>query len=203
MRENSKAKSYALSEKDFWKLVEACRDTAQVKENRFLILVMGIPGLRVGETVHMRRYWVDFEREVITIPRHQPCSCSYCKSILKKKHGRNDIAKGEIMEEQWHPKSDAAVRSIPFGFSQDVKHILKLFFSKHRQWPYSVSSIGRRIKHVTRLAGLENIYPHRLRAMAAYRFIDAGVDPIDLCKIMGWDFRSLHNHNKGLNGGII
>lgn len=72
------AKDNALSEDQFRLLVNASERSPQSVIDTFLILIMGILGLRVAEVTHMTRRWIDFANKLLKIPDHQPCCCTYC-----------------------------------------------------------------------------------------------------------------------------
>lgn len=93
--------------------------------------------------------------------------------------------------------SKASVRSIPFGFDQEVEEVLKAFFRKYEECPFSVTTIRKRIRYLGDLAGLKNLHPHQLRATAIARFAADGINTLILTKIAGW--RDLGTCEKFLN----
>ena len=185
MTRSGSAKDDALSEEDFDRLVKACEQTDQPIENRFVILMAGMLGLRIGEIAHMKKSWIDFDRELITIPHHEPCACSYCITRMKKRMKRKNIPPREVMGEQWRPKSEAGARTIYFGFDPEVKEVLKTIMIKYKQCPFIVTTIYSRIRRLGKTTGLD-VYPHALRATAGFKFAFDGINAKTLQTIMGW-----------------
>lgn len=69
------SKEDALSEREFEELLAATYrlDEYWSLQCRFVVLMAGRLGLRAGEIAHMRSSRVDFRRNMICIPAHQPC----------------------------------------------------------------------------------------------------------------------------------
>lgn len=182
-----KSREDVLTEKEFEKLVDACNRTNHPTENRFIILIAGKLGLRKAEIVHMKADWVDFEDCILRIPAHEPCECRRCRRSAKEKSENHDISYEEALSHQWQPKSDAGNRGVPFGQFEDVKETLREFWSKHDEFPYKRGTVYNRIKKLGRMAGIENLYPHALRATAAQRHARNDVGPYTLSSLMGWE----------------
>jgi len=82
------ARDDVLSERQFEKLVQACRrfdDDERELQARIAIHAAGRLGLRVGEIAHLSRGWINDRERMIEVPAHDPCSkdggdpCSYCE----------------------------------------------------------------------------------------------------------------------------
>jgi len=88
------SKEYALDEREFELLLEACHRLSGDFETqcRFVVMVAGRLGLRGGEIAHMKRGWVDFREKMIRIPAHEECEkgrdgghCAYCRRMAAQK----------------------------------------------------------------------------------------------------------------------
>lgn len=183
----SNSRDDALNEEEFERLVEACDRTDHPTQNRFIVLVAGKLGLRKAEIVHMKAYWVDFEDCILRIPGHEPCECHRCRRSAREKSENHDISYKQALSQQWQPKSNAGTRGVPFGHFEDVKETLREFWSKHDEFPYKRGTVYNRVKKLGRMAGIENLYPHALRATAAQRHARNNVDPYTLSSVMGWE----------------
>jgi len=60
MKRNRVTRVFIPGRKDFRLLMNACKQSDEMIVNKFLILMMGMLGLRIGEIIHMKRTWVDF-----------------------------------------------------------------------------------------------------------------------------------------------
>lgn len=187
MTRKGSARDDALSEEDFNRLIKTSERSDQPLENKFILLMAGRLGLRVGEIAHIKSGWFDFENKMLTIPKHEPCDCYYCKRRFKKrkKNKETDIIK-EVKEEQWQPKTKHAPRSIPFGFNSELERISKKMMEKYGECPFSVGTINKKIVKLGKMVGLENVYPQALRSTAANKFAYDNVSPKTLQTIMGW-----------------
>lgn len=188
------ARDHMPSKEEFEKLLKACELTDHPLLYRFIVLMTGIIGMRIGEVGHIKETWVDFVREIINIPSHEPCNCDYCRNILKKtrkkrtgKKKKNTKTFEEELKEYWKPKTPAGVRSIPFGFNREVKEVLQEVMTKYEECPWSPKQIERRFRYLRDLAGMPHIHAHALRAYAATNFAYAGINAATLQTIMGWD----------------
>jgi len=179
----------SISEEQFERLLEVCERSRDPLGNKFLVITMGVGGLRDGEAGHMKRSWIDFKRKEINIPAYDPCSCTYCCGLWKKKYGKNkqNFSKENVAKKQWVPKTPAGARIIPYDFNPLFENIINEFFQKYLQWPFGVKAIYDRIKALGRLAGIPNIHPHALRSTAATFLANDGMTHDHLMKFMGWD----------------
>jgi integrase len=96
-RNVTNSKENALSDREFELLVEGTysMDSYFDLEARLIIYIGGRLGMRVGEIVHMKEHWIDWRRQMIEIPKHEPCDkardgdsiCGYCRQNLKQLTG--------------------------------------------------------------------------------------------------------------------
>ncbi|GAI15715.1 unnamed protein product, partial [marine sediment metagenome] len=187
MKRNRVTRVFIPGKKEFRLLMNACKQSDEMIVNKFLLLMMGMLGLRIGEIIHMKKTWVDFEREMITIPPHEPCDCNYCIKCMKRKVKCKNITPQEVMKECWKPKTEAGARSIPFGFDPEVREVLEKFMTKYKKCPLSVRQIQHRIRQLGELAGLSPMTSHALRAYAITKFAYDGVNTVTLQTVMGWN----------------
>lgn len=175
-----------LDKDEFRQLIQACEKSNEPIQNKFILISMGVLGLRPGEIAHIRKSWVDFDREIITIPAHEPCSCKYCIERVKKKTKRYSISTQEVQKQYWRPKNKAGARYIPFGFDPEVKKIFVEGINELEKCPLTVLQIKNRLSRLNQKAGLTKVTPMNLRSYAATQFAYDGLSCYDLLKIMGW-----------------
>lgn len=182
----------ALGAREFQELLEAVNEMPEDKqlETRFLLLTMGRLGIRPGEITHIEEEWVDWRNDMIEIPHHEPCSCGYCNEQYrqKKEHSSEEITE-DLSEMYWSPKSQKAVRAVPFDFSPRITIAVERFFERWDRFEWSRKTVNRRVTEVAGIAdGIdpESVYPHALRATAASYHAGRGLGPIPLQAFMGW-----------------
>lgn len=202
IRENRKGRytrEDALNDREFQLLLEGAREMEHYysQQARFIILVAGRLGMRKGEITHIQEEWIDWRKDMIEIPRFEPCdkgknggACGYCKQQAKQAVEYNEEA--NIEEEircKWEPKTEAAARKIPFGFDPRTSLILERFFDRYDEFCWSAQAITRRVKKAAKLAeelNEEEIYPHCLRATAATYHASRGLEMVPLQAMFGW-----------------
>lgn len=204
------SKADALDEREFQLLLEGA---AKLKpkndiEARFIILVGGRLGLRRGEIAHLTDDWIDWRRNMIEIPRHDPCSrgrdyeqCATCRQHAQQKASNNsDMTFDETLDLQWESKTAEAARQVPFDFAPRVSLVIERYFEQWDTWMYSAQAINRRLEAAAEIAeeiNADDIYPHCLRATAASYHAARGLDVIPLQSLMGWaQVSTAHNYVK-------
>lgn len=193
------SKEDALDDREFELLLEGASrlDPPYDLEARFVILVAGRLGMRLGEITHMREDWIDWRRRMIEIPRHQGCTkgkegciCGLCKQQAKQQAENNeDLEYDDAVDQMWRAKTSAASRAIPFDFDPRVEIAIERYFDRWDQWMYSHTAVRRRIKKATAAADEledDSVYPHALRASAATFHAGRGLDVLPLQAMMGW-----------------
>lgn len=193
------SKEDALDDREFELLAEGATrlEAPYDRETKFLVLVMGRLGLRLGELTHIRESWIDWRKRMIEIPRHQGCEggrdgglCGLCKQQAKQQAKRLEgVTLDDLRDQFWRAKTDQAARSIPFDFDPRVEIVVERFFDEHDHWPYSHTAIRRRIQKATAAAAEledESVYPHALRATAASYAAGRGLPVLALQGFMGW-----------------
>lgn len=191
----------ALSEREFELLLEGAgriEDPKRRLESRAAILLGGRLGLRPGETTHLKASWVDRDQQMIRIPTHQNCTkgrdgeiCGYCRQAVKQRMNHNpDERFDELANRYWLPKTEAASRTVPFHFSYRVRIAIELLLDEHGGWPYSFSTLQRRLETALELSpGLtvSETSLHGLRATAASYHAGRGLDLTALRAMFGWE----------------
>jgi len=189
----------ALTEREFESLYDGAlsiSDDYQGQQARLLVLVTGRLGLRLGEVVHLREAWIDWEKDRTEIPGHQSCdqgidgtTCAYCWdriAYIVDDYGKD---RATIAENWWRPKTRACIRGVPFGWSPRAEIVLTRFFDRFDQFFLSTSGVSRRLKKAASVApdlDSDRIYPGSLRATAAGYQAACGLNPIALQHLMGW-----------------
>ncbi|WP_049972490.1 site-specific integrase [Haladaptatus cibarius] len=191
----------ALTEHEFELLLEGANricHTERRLEARATILLGGRLGLRPGEVTHLSNSWIDWDREMIHIPEHHICQkgqngglCGYCRQAVEQRlrHGADESFE-ELADRYWLPKTPAAVRSVPFHFSSRVRVTLELLSNTHDGWPYSFSTLQRRVETALEAAPrlpTDATSPHGLRATAASYHAGRGLDLTALRAMFGWE----------------
>ena len=160
-----------LTDREFELLLEACAKlpAPQSFEARFICLVGGRLGLRAGEIAHIETEWFDWDRKIIRIPQHEPCSCGYCNRQAAQEVEHNEsLTMSDALSTRWHPKTVGSARAIPFDLSLRVELCLERFADRYESFPKSRSTINRRVHEAAAHADLSGrVYPHCLRATAA------------------------------------
>jgi len=161
------------------------------------IVILGRLGLRGGELTHFDSSWVDHYEGTIEIPGHDPCTsgrdgdiCGSCKQAIQQRKGHGDERSvEEIADQYWMPKTAAAVRSVPYEWSPQAQEAVSALVELHGGWPYSFSTLQRRIRNALEAApSLNNdaTSTHGLRATAASYHAGNGLDKEALKQMMGW-----------------
>lgn len=164
---------------------------------RFVILVAGRLGLRAGEIAHMTEDWVDYRRNMIEIPRYDPCTkgqdggpCGYCKTQARQRVEHNpEMSIEDALAHAWSAKTDSSAREVPFDFDPRASLAIERFFDTYDEWPVSRQGINRRVQKAAELADTlnpDNIYPHCLRATASTFHAGRGLDVLPLKSLFGW-----------------
>ncbi|WP_254838047.1 tyrosine-type recombinase/integrase [Natronomonas marina] len=179
-----------LNDREFELLLEACGELPAPRdfEARVICLLGGRLGLRAGEIAHLQTDWIDWNRNLLQIPKHEPCECGYCKRQASQEAAHNDeLSEADAVAARWHPKTVASARSLPFDPSLRIELCLERFADRYDEFPKSRSTINRRVQAAAEGAGLSGrVDPHCLRATAASHHAYKGVAPVPLQALMGW-----------------
>lgn len=207
MREQTREK--ALTEREFERLLMGAMrmdDDVQSMEARVAILIGGRMGLRPGEVIHVDASWVNRRREMLSIPAHDPCTkgrggkpCGSCRQAAKQQCEHDDEKDlEEVLDGYWNPKTDAAVRDVPFGWDQRIAVAIEWLIDTHGGWPHSFSTLQRRLETALQLADdldEEDTTLHGLRATAASYHAGRGLDAGPLQSMFGWsDLSTARNY---------
>lgn len=162
-----RSKDDALKRDEFERLWEAARQGDEL--DRLIFVLAAQLGLRASEIAALRRSWIDFQRQLIRIPYE---------------------AGG------WKAKTKAAARVIPYGHFRRAPQVINSFFDFHDVVGHDRRVIWYRVRRMARRAGLTRpLYPHALRATAAYQFAEAGLSAQALRQVMGWsDIRTAQSY---------
>ena len=153
------SKDDALTEREFEELWEVARENEQ---DRIIFVLAGELGLRANEIAHIKKSWINFQREEIRVPSE---------------------------EGDWSPKTEHSSRIIPYGhFSDRVSREIQNFFDYHDEVGLARNSIWYRVKRLAEKADLtKKVYPHSLRASAALRLANGGLNAQLLRQFFGWE----------------
>jgi integrase len=149
------------------------KNHADTTDERLYVIGLLYTGMRVGEFLHLRRGWVNWERGMIFIPATQPCKCREC--------ARRGL---------WKPKTTSGQRPISLMFPE-LRAVLEEYFGTHEavmELTDHRMTVWRAIRKVAARAGLpgRKIFPHVFRGTYARKLVVAGFDAIRLKDAMGW-----------------
>jgi len=148
------SKQDVLNERERIDLLNACKD----KKEELVVRGLIYTGMRAGEFAHLKESWVDWQKEVIHIPRQEGI---------------------------WKPKTKSSAREIPMLF--EVKRLLYNHFQNNKEIGMSRVTLFRIVKRVgRRLRPFKKVYPHSLRATFASMMAAQGMPASDMQVIMGW-----------------
>lgn len=156
-------------------------------EDRFITVGSGRETLRKGALLHFRPSWLDREEKMIEVPAHQDCDCRYCREQAEqyaKYH--EDVSFEEALDLMWSPKTEASTRRIYYGWSPRTIATIEAFADQVGELDMTASTINRRVDKLAERAGIDNLYPHALRATAAMFWSRLGLEPHYLQAMMGW-----------------
>lgn len=159
-------------------------------------VIMGRLGLRAGEFCHLSSCWIDSRQRILSIPAHDPCKkgrgvvCGNCKQAIRQRQQNGDDRGFEALAAAyWRPKTEAAVRDIPYEWSARGQEALIILTDLHECWPHSYTTLQRRLKNA--LENAPGLSPdattlHGLRGTAASYHAGNGVNKEALKQMMGW-----------------
>jgi len=186
-------KEDALGDHEFELLYEGAQrlpDDYYSLQCMFIVLAAGRLGLRRGEIAHLKEDWIDWDDKMIHVPRHEDCDCGTCRQAAEGKAERSrKINIEQAMDKRWHPKTETAIRDVPFGFSARVEVVVERFFKRFDEYPCSSQSINRRVERAAENARRIDpgpLYPHALRATAATYHAGRGLSVTPLQAMFGW-----------------
>ena len=156
-------------------------------EDRFIIVGGGRLTLRRGELLHLNNSWLGRERTLIKIPRFEDCDCPYCHDRAENYAEDRDMTVTKAMEYTWSPKTVAGVRAVYYGWSGYTIEAVEQFVDVVGELDICASTINRRVDALADYAGVEDLYPHALRAASAFFWSDIGLEAAYLQAIMGWN----------------
>lgn len=195
------SKADVLSEREFELLLEGARSLDEPNRTQAIaaVLVTGRLGLRSGELGHLDESWIDWQRSQIAIPNYDPCTksrqgdpCGDCRQKARQvvEHADAPLTVEEALGDAWTPKTQAAARDVPFGFSVRIELALEDLIDEHGGWPLSVQAIPRRVTAAAEAApdevAADDVRPHGLRATAASYHAARGLETLPMQAMFGW-----------------
>jgi len=163
----------SLNRKEFNELFNVCHGAKE----KILVILAGNLGLRAGEVAHLKKTWIDWQREQIIIPRQQG---------------------------DWKPKTKSSARVIPFRQSPTARTVIRAYFALNDSIGLTRQSIHKKIIKIARRTSIKKkIGPHSLRASAAYMFASAGFSAQALRQLMGWSKLDTAEHYIIQNGRAL
>ena len=149
------SKEDILSKEEVDDLINACKS----KKETFVATALVYSGMRAGELENMKETWINWQKDIIKIPKQQG---------------------------KWKPKTKAAEREIPI-IETSLRRVLRDWFLKQDDVGISRVSIFRIIRRVAqRIKIMRKVYPHALRATYASMLAERNISPATIQAIMGW-----------------
>lgn len=163
-----KSKEHSLLDNEVEELINACK----TKKEKFIIITLIYTGMRIGELIHMRNSWLNWQDERIEIPLKRECDCYEC-----------GVYRGKV----WSPKTKAGVRKIKL-LDPRVKTILREYFTLFDEVHLTRAGAWHLVKRVAKRTKISHkIYPHALRATSAHIFAHKHkLSAPTLAYVMGW-----------------
>jgi integrase/recombinase XerD len=116
--------------------------------DKVIIRTLAFTGMRASELAHMSKEWIDWQENIIKIPRRQECDCGECQ---REREGT------------WEPKTQNGVRGIPLR-DRDTRRLLHSYFDLNDSIGISRIAIWHRVKEVAKQTDItKKITPHVLR----------------------------------------
>jgi len=172
-------------------------------------------GLRISEFVHLRKTWINFNRNLIKVPEAEKCSCKGCeykrlqvlrkqKSFVKdvndeieestyrgrtrrrKKRNKLSAHQEMVLKGYWVPKTKASIRTIPVV--PEAQEVLYPFFKQYKkvQDVYPWRQYVNNILNKLSKRSKIKIFPHCLRGTFATMLATKGFDAFEITDVMGW-----------------
>lgn len=105
--------------------------------------------------------------------------------------------------DRWIPKTENAVREVPFSHSPRAEIILQDFFDEWDEWPFTGQAVNRRVSRmVDRSEDVDECFPHALRATAASHLAAQGMSTLGLQSMMGWATPGTARHYIASSGDV-
>jgi len=101
----------------------------------------------------------------------------------------NDIPEEELADNWWRPKTESAVRGVPYDWSPRTELTVERFINEFDCFERSSTAVSRRVKTAAENAlelEPDDVYPHALRATAATYQVSRGLGVHALTSFMGW-----------------
>jgi len=180
--EKSATKENVLNDDEIAALLEA------IKTQREEFVVKGIlyTGLRESAFHHMTRDWLDFDRQLIRVPRKQ--RCTVCKSCKQARYSKS----GNVTKEPdtWVPKTTAGTRTIPMV--PEVQPILDWYFNQQNnetvmqqyRWRQDLYNTVKKVAKRTKIK--HPVFPHALRGTFATILALKDFDVWEIKDVLGW-----------------
>lgn len=163
------SKEDSLNSGELANLLLAC----ETLRDKVVVYGMAYAGLRVSELVHLRRTWINWEENTLTVPIKQECSCWECNYIKSPKNGI------------WKPKTKHGARTILVH--PQLIPVLKEFLEGQDGVDITRQRVWQRLKILAKNAIIRhNTYPHGLRATCASNLAHDNISSPGLQYVLGW-----------------
>ncbi len=163
MTKRGASENYTLTPEQQIALWQAAVDP----EEKLLVGLLMMAGLRISEATHMKASWI--QEGKICIPAAMKCGCLECATER---------------EGEWKPKTEAGVRQIPIA--KPLQPVLEQFFSKKpKGLQVTRQAAWTRLKRLGQRAGIKYVFPHALRATYATTLANFNSNATTICYLLG------------------
>lgn len=165
-RKGQSCKEDSLNPGELVNLIDVCHSL----RSKFIVYSLVFGGLRVGELVHLKRTWINWEENTITVPLRQKCNCKECL---------------EYREGMWKPKTRKGART--FRIDPRLRPVMENYLNASDGLSVTRQRVWQIIKELSEIARiLHNTYPHCLRATCATILAYESMSSPGLQHVMGW-----------------
>jgi len=93
------------------------------------------------------------------------------------------------MDMQWRVKTENSARSVPYDLEDRIEEIVLETMNEYGECPAGRYRINKRIDKLSKIAfgDKSRVYPHALRATAAFNYCFLEVTAYQLMTLMGWN----------------
>lgn len=166
-----RSKDHILTETQSKAFLEA----AILPKDKVIAHLAVVMGMRESEIAHIRKEWL--KEDMLCIPVSQLCSCGECLRL------RNGI---------WTPKRPMSIRDLPMP--PHIQELLGDYFRSYNALGVTRVTVYNRIMRLLQQIGVQDAYPHSLRATCATNLAANGMEAAPLCYFMGWAILAYAQH---------
>lgn len=178
--------------------VTALLQTARTAREQFLILLMALTGLRVGQALGLRRQDVHFVPDAASIGLPVPGTEQVCRipgehlHIIRRQNPNGAWSKARF---DFSVPAPAILLALYDRYTEERGHcteaaendmLIVALSGPTRGNAMSARNLNKTFERLARSAGLRHIHPHMLRHFTASEHLAAGTTRDELQALLGW-----------------